>query len=533
MNTDRGFPLFGGDPIAPHELSLPTNKRVLLLAGALFVGIFAIDALTPQSLVVSILLDIPIALTGVTLRKKATITLVILGLIANVVAEVINARTEGSVNSIAVANRMFSAVSFFLVGYLTLRIQKSAMETGMFFSERSRATREQKIRTFLGEISAETDPESSLDQVAQHFVSLFSAKGVIIAPSGKEQWESPSHSSPPSLWSWPAGEALPGSLSLALEQPFLPVWMSQLSLAPILENNKASQGVVGRLSIAYRDHPEEKGKFLHLFILDPGEPAILSTLGEIIPILEEVLHRVGLLKHLQEYNRVLIRRNAIIRDLVYGVSHDIRTPLIANSMNMKLAIEGAWGKLPDEFSSVLGQTIHANDSILDLANRLLLLSRYELNDLPVKIEPLRLDIIIADVLLELSPLINSKSLRISSALSPIPFDGDLPSLKRLFLNLIDNAIKWSPTGGEIGVSCSLETFTLTIRIVDEGPGIPEALIPNLFKRFGGMHAGSGFGLGLYIAQQIARRHGGEIDYEPALPGSQFRIKLPVQENKSR
>ncbi|MHB1605058.1 MAG: sensor histidine kinase [Leptospirales bacterium] len=532
MNTENGLPFRGG-PLPPDSLSLPPNKRILLLAGALFAGIFAIDAMTPQSLVVSILLDIPIALTGLTLRKKATITMVVLGLFANILAEVINARVEGTVNPIAVANRMFSAVSFFLVGYLTIRVQKSALEAGMFFSERSRATREQKIRTFLGEISAETDPESLLDQVAQHFVSLFNAKGAIIAPSGKDRWESPVHSSPPSLWSWQTGEALPGGLSLLLEQPFCPVWMSQLSLIPILENNKASRGVVGRLSIADPDRPEEKRRFLHLFILDPREPSILSTLGEMIPILEEVLHRLSLLRHLQEYNRILVRRNAIIRDLVYGVSHDIRTPLIANSMNMKLAIDGAWGKLPDEFASILGQTIHANDSILDLSNRLLLLSRYELNDLPMKIEPLRLDLIIQEVLTELSPLINGKSLNFSCALGPIPFDGDFPSMKRMILNLIDNAIKWSPPGGAIGVSCLKGESALTLHIVDEGPGIPEALIPNLFKRFGGMHAGSGFGLGLYIAQQIAKRHGGQIDYEPASPGSRFHIKLPLKENRLR
>ena len=528
MKPEFGFPSAEKNPEPSEPPGLPPRRRTLFLAGSLFAGVFAIDALTPQSLVVSILLDIPIALTGLTLRKKATIAMVALGLVANVVAEVINARTEGAVNPIAVANRFFSAISFFLVGYLTIRVQESALEAGMFLSERNRATREKKIRTFLGEISAETDPDSLLEEVSRHFVSLFDAKGVILAPSGKERWESPPHSFPPSLWSFPEGEPLPGGLSLLSGQPFSPIWMSQLSLSPLLEHNHASRGAAGRIAFTAPDRMEGKERFLHLFILDPGEPATLSILGEILPVLEEVLHRVGLLRHLQEYNRILLRRNATIRDLVYGVSHDIRTPLIASGMNMRLAIEGAWGTIPPEFSVILEQTLHANDSILDLSNRLLLLSRYELNDLPVTVEPLRLDLVISDLLRELEPLLNRKSLDISVSLPPLPIEGDTPALKRLFLNLVDNAIKWSPPGGKIGVFFSGNDRALTIAIVDEGPGVPQTLVPDLFERFGGIHAGSGFGLGLYIAQQIARRHGGKLRYEPASPGSRFEVTLAVQ-----
>ncbi|MHB1287235.1 MAG: sensor histidine kinase [Leptospirales bacterium] len=528
MKAESKRPPLEKTPDTSEVISSTLQRPILILAGTLFLGIFSIDALTPQSLVVSILLDIPIALTGLTLRKNATVTLVICGLIANIVAEIINARTEGSINPIAVFNRFFSAVSFLLVGYLTIRVQRSALETGMLLSERNRATREQKMRTFFGEISSETDPDSILARVSQDFVALFDAKGVILATSGNERWESPIHMAPTSLWFWHHGDPLPGGLSLLPGQHPPAVWISQLSLSPLLEHNHASRGAAGRLSLPNPEHSLEKGRHLHLFILDPEEPATLAILREILPILEEILHRAALLHHLKEYNEMLERRNTVIRDLVYGVSHDIRTPLIAGIMNMRLALEGAWGEISPEFSNILEQTLQSNDSILDLSNRLLLLSSYELDDHPASVEPIHLDFIISDIFRELAPLMNGKSLKATLTLPSLPFEGDPVGLRRLFLNLIDNAIKWSPAGGTIGILASQDPQTVRITIIDEGPGVPETLRTTLFTRFGGIHPGSGFGLGLYIAQQIARRHGGKIQYEPTPSGSRFQVTLAVQ-----
>jgi signal transduction histidine kinase len=525
MKNTQSIP--SGKPIETDPFPSPANKRILLLAGLLFLLIFTTDALTPQSLVVSILLDIPIALSGLTLTKKATVSLVILGLIANTLAGIINSRTEGSIDTIALLNRIFSAVSFFLVGYLTLKVQESAHETGMVFSERNRAIREHKIRTFLAGISAQNSPKTLYEELTGHLLALFSAKGVLISLSEAGRWQSTTWSSPEGLWFWEKGESLPGRLSLLEETPFRPEWIEKPSLSALLENNQASQGVVARLSLPPIDG--EPGQFLYLFILDPGELSIISILSEITPILEEVTIRVRLLEYLTRYNQILLRRNAVIHDLVYGVSHDIRTPLIANSINMKLALEGAYGNLSDECSPILEQMILSNNSILDLSNNLLLLSRFELNDLSLIFAPVRLGSLLKEVLADLSPLLTSSPINLLTDIEEISINGDAQSLRRLFQNLIDNAIKWSPEGGTIKVSSIRELSDVIVEIVDEGPGIPEAMLSRLFTRFGGIHPGSGFGLGLYIAHQIAERHGGRIEYHPAHPGSRFRIIFRTQE----
>ena len=530
MKTDSETALPAENPLNSDPFFSPANKKILFLAGFLFLFIFLTDAMTPQSLVVSILLDIPIALTGLTLRKKATVSLVILGLIANTMAGVINARTEGSIDAIALLNRIFSAVSFFLVGYLTLKVQENAHETGVISSERSRATRENKIRTFLAGISAQNIPDRFLRELTGHLVTLFSAKGVVIALSDQDLWRSTTYSSPEGLWFWKAGESLPGGLSLLGKKTFPPNWISKPSLSPILENNHASRGVVARLGLSAIDQDSESARFLYLFILEPGEDSILQILSEITPIIEEVLARVRILQHLTRYNQVLLRRNSIIHDLVYGVSHDIRTPLIANSINMKLALEGAYGAISEEFSSVLEQTILSNNSILEIANSLLLLSRLELDDLNLLFEPVSLDSLLNEVCSDLAPLLGSKSIHLLTDLEAISLSGDRSSLKRLFQNLIDNAIKWSPEEGTIRISSRRDLSGVTVDIVDEGPGIPDSMLSSLFTRFGGIHSGSGFGLGLYIAQQIARRHNGLIEYHPASPGSCFRMIFKTQEN---
>ena len=529
MKPETG-PAYPEHMIETDPFPQAANKNVLLLAGFLFLFIFLTDALTPQSLVVSILLDIPIALTGLTLRKKATVSLVLLGLFANTFAGIINARTEGSIDTVALLNRIFSAVSFFLVGYLTLKVQESAHETGVASSERNRAIRENKIRTFLAGISGQNSPDRLFRELTGHLLTLFSAKGVILAPSDHDLWRSTTYCAPDGLWFWEAGESLPGGLSLLGQKPFSPTWISKPSLFPVLDNNHLSKGVVARISLSAIDHGSDSEEFLYLFILEPGESSILAILSEITPIIEEVVARVRLLSYLTQYNQVLLHRNSVIHDLIYGVSHDIRTPLIANSINMKLALDGAYGPISDEFSSVIAQTILSNQSILELSNSLLMLSRFELDDLNLIFEPIRIDCLFKELIAELDPLLRSKSLHLLLDMEEITQDGDGPSLKRMFQNLIDNAIKWSPQGGTIRITSKRERSGVTIDIVDEGPGVPDSMRSNLFTRFGGIHSGSGFGLGLYIAQQIAKRHDALIEYHPASPGSCFRIVFRTQES---
>lgn len=506
-------------PFGPQEL--PRSRPIFFIALFLSFCIFILDALTPQKLVVSILQDVPIALTGLTLDRRQTIFMVFLGIFSNILAEAINAHAEGAISSVAVANRLFSIVSFLLIGYLAMRIRESALEAGKTLSLQRRAERDRSIRALLEELSREGDTRNLLGRIATHLVDLLVARGIVFAAVRNGHWCAPILSDPPDLSFWTEGEAIPGSLALLMSRPFGPHSISQLSLVPVLERNGSDGGLVARLS------PGGEGDIL-LFALDPREADAASILEEILPVLEDLLRRLELLNHLQDKNKTLVRQAAVIRDLVSGVSHDIRTPLLAQNMNMDLALDGAWGSIPPGISTLLEQMVQSNQSLLDLSNRLLLLSRYELNDQPMESALFPLSDLFDEIFQELAPLFDRKALRLRSWLPPETIEGDRRELKRLFLNLLDNAIKWSPQGEDIDVSCERRDERLVVTVSDRGPGIPPDMVPRLFRRFGGLHPGSGFGLGLYLAQQVARLHGGGISYRPGSPGSHFVVDLPAR-----
>ncbi len=495
----------------------------------LLAGIFVFDARTPQSLVASILLDIPIALTGLILKPNLTFVIVLLSILANILAGIINARTEGSVNSIAVANRLFTTVSLILVGYLTLSIQKKALRQGKAESERARSLREARIRELFAELSQSPDPQVFLDRLSTKLQSLLRARGVLLAFSDGKNFKGSPVRTPHDLWFWADESPLPGHLALTSGQPFPPCPMDPISLSPLLDTNNVPRGIMARLTLpSTKENEIRLPPYLHLFVLSPEETASEAILRDIIPVMEATLVRVALLTDLRSSIETLKKRNSLIEDLIRGVSHDIRTPLIAAGLTLNLAREGAFGAPPDELSEALDQIRRSNDSLLELANHLLFLSRDDTEGFPGEGERVDLPALIRDVIRSLEPLLHKKHLRVRTEYHPAFTFGNPISLRRLLTNLLDNAIKYSPLGETIHVCCQEEDHRATVRIRDNGCGIPEEILSGLFERFRKDKDGSGFGLGLYIARQIARQHRGTVRWVPGSSGTTFEVILPLE-----
>ena len=114
----------------------------------------------------------------------------------------------------------------------------------------------------------------------------------------------------------------------------------------------------------------------------------------------------------------------------------------------------------------------------------------------------------------------------------IVISGDEDKLKRLFLNILDNAIKYTPQGGKVGMSAAKENNFVRIKISDTGSGIPEKEINHIFDRFYQVDKSGykgGFGLGLSIAKAIVEAHKGKIEAESVLNrGTTFIISLPLE-----
>ncbi len=500
---------------------------IVSLSLVILTGVFALDLVTPQTLIVSILLNVSITMTGLLASRRTSVLMLILCLLANGIAGFIDARREGFVSAIAVWDRVFSGFSFVLVWALSRFIRQNATRKGQILAIQARSRREYLIRKSLGELVARTEIPDLIRVAAEQFRSTCRARAVVVKGVADDRFAEPTVCVPESdIWSWPSGEPIPGGLKLRIDRPDpAPFWATQLSLRPFVDFNRADRVAAGWVRLVPEAAFPPRPTALVFFMIDPEEDGALSLFSELLPLLEEMLNRSVLARNLMEKNRILSMRNDVIRDLVYAVSHDIRTPLVANTLNMKLAKEGAWGELPAPYLNILDHAVVSNEALLKLANDLLLLTRYELNEIPPARQPVDLERLLKSVVEELGPLFRAKGLVPVVCADPFTVSGDPGGLKRLVWNLLDNAIRWSPHGGTVRITLQGREGQAILEIADEGAGVAPEIRPQLFKRFGGLQRGGGVGLGLYIANQIVRRHGGVLSYRYDR-GSHFVVSIP-------
>jgi signal transduction histidine kinase len=232
-------------------------------------------------------------------------------------------------------------------------------------------------------------------------------------------------------------------------------------------------------------------------------------------------------------NAALAERSEIIRDIVYALSHDLRTPLAAAGMTLRQALDGAYGDLPVAYREILRRSVESNDELLRLAETLLLVSRYESGEASARRVRVDLGRLAQDVVAELGPLWERKALRVEvdDGGGDVRVMGDPGELRRAFVNLVANAVTFTPNGGWIHVAFAHgPNDRVRIVVEDDGYGVPEAERGRLFERLpgGSSRQGAGTGLGLYIVRRIAENHGGSVAYRPReRGGSIFEMDFPA------
>jgi signal transduction histidine kinase len=222
------------------------------------------------------------------------------------------------------------------------------------------------------------------------------------------------------------------------------------------------------------------------------------------------------------------------RDLVSDISHELKTPLTS--------IQGFSAAIMDGTASTHEEVVHSAEIIssesqrmLGMVNELLTLARLE-----SKVEKLELQ------LTDLQPLINGivEKLKFNAQKNEVSLSAKLPSslmvqvepekITQVFINLVENAIKFTPPGGEVTIPGDKDDKEVRIMIADTGMGIAAAELPKIFNRFYQVdrsrksNAGKSSGLGLTIAREITRIHGGDISVE-SIPGkgTTFTVHLPL------
>jgi signal transduction histidine kinase len=235
-----------------------------------------------------------------------------------------------------------------------------------------------------------------------------------------------------------------------------------------------------------------------------------------------------LFEELARRNSALAERNEVIRDIVYALSHDLRTPLEAANVTTRQALEGRYGDLPEAYCRILERSVQSNDELRRLAETLLLVARYESGEASQYRERVDLSAITREAVHELEGSAHDKGVIVTEEGEMLTVLGDRGELRRAAINLVANALAWTPAGGSVVVRTAVQDGRACVVVEDTGFGVPADLREQLFQRIGGASRhGGGSGLGLYIVRRIAEGHGGSVAYQPrAGGGSVFTVTLP-------
>jgi heavy metal sensor kinase len=225
------------------------------------------------------------------------------------------------------------------------------------------------------------------------------------------------------------------------------------------------------------------------------------------------------------------------RRFTADASHELRTPLTAILGQIDVALERP--REAESYRKTLTTIREQAQRLARLVGDLLFLARADAQSVPLVVEALDTAALLRAVVAQVEPLAVARDLRLELTSVPLKVHGNEDDLIRLFLNLLDNAIRYTPPGGRIALSCTSGSGEIAIHISDSGPGIAPEHLPRLFDRFYRVDRGrnrthGGSGLGLTIAQSIAQAHGGQIAVESVVgQGSTFTVTLPAAAQPER
>ena len=270
-----------------------------------------------------------------------------------------------------------------------------------------------------------------------------------------------------------------------------------------------------------------------------GEFILVSIIG--IFLIQSVLREVQQREELERLNKQIEDQNQQLQELsrfksqlLSLASHQIKSPLAAIKGFVSLILDGSYGSTDDRVKETLKKVQGSADDLIGLINTLLDVRKVEEGKMEYKFEKVDLRDMITKMVDLLQPLATNKHLELSFAGGdqPILVNADPEKLKQVVQNLIDNAIKYTPSGF-VKAELKKEDKNITISVSDSGLGIAPELIPHLFEEFVRDERVKqkilGTGLGLYIARKIVEAHGGKIwaTSEGEGKGSMFNVTLPL------
>jgi two-component system, OmpR family, sensor histidine kinase KdpD len=395
-----------------------------------------------------------------------------------------------------------------LISTLSVRVKAQAE------AAKSREQRTQVLYAMSRDLAAARTAEEVARAASRHVADVLRGTAEVILPSTEGQVGSGSLKGAPgdareaavAQWAFDHGrmaglgtDTLPGAAAL-----YLPL--------------RGTQGTVGVLGV----QPDAG-----LLPLAPEQIDLLESLGQQAA---SGLERVRLAGD-AEQARVAVETERLRSTLLSSVSHDLRTPLAAITGAASTLLGRA--PLAPEVERDLKEAIRDEAERLNrLVTNLLDMTRLDSGQVNLHRDWESLEELVGTALARLDAPLRLRPVTVDLApdLPPVPVDGVL--VEQVFVNLLDNALKYTPAGTPIAIRGCIRDSAALLEVADEGPGLPPGAEEHVFEKFyrGGHEAQRGFGLGLPICKAIVTAHGGAIWAENQMPrGAVFRFTLPLGE----
>ena len=249
----------------------------------------------------------------------------------------------------------------------------------------------------------------------------------------------------------------------------------------------------------------------------PAQDADEDEIGELIKTFNQTLERL---------ESLFLSQQRFLAD----VSHELRTPLTVIKGNVDLM-----RRMKQFDAESLTSIDQEAGRLTRLVGGLLMLAQAESGKLPLNLKPVELDLLLTEVFQEMHVLAGGKVHVHLNEIDQLMVNGDRDRLKQVLINLVANAIQYTPQNGDVFLSLSKVGDLARILCQDSGPGIPAEDLPHIFERFYRAEKSrtrgksTGFGLGLSIAKWIVEHHGGRIEVSSKEGrGTTFAIWLPLR-----